>query len=473
MLVLAGVALPVAATYLLLQPLRRGGASIPFTSALAIGLGLGIASCTFFLALVLFDGRRVAAVGIDAVVLLVALIVWRRSGAAAAASRKPFTPREGVLAVAVLVAAAAAATSFIANTLELPHGRWDAWATWNVRARFLADAGSQWRGAFGPPAIHGGYPLLVPSTVARLWVYASTNDTIAPATVAAAYAAALVLLLYAALAALRTRTQGLVGALCLLGTPVFLRVVPWQYADVPLAFNLLAAVACFALYDRDPARGRPLLLWAGVAMGLAAWTKNEGQMLVVGVVIARGVLMLVQRRVDLRSAGYFVAGLLPPGVIVFYFKTWLSPHVPQFRRDRSMLSQLLDLGRYEAILRSFGFELLRGTLWVALGLVIYALLLGRSREQASRRSAASVAAILAFAGLAYFFTYLTARPELGWLLSYSMDRLQLQLWPSALLAVLLYVASPAEREAAAPPSPPAMTPAPEKGRSRRRERARR
>lgn len=258
-LVLAGAAVPVVATYLLLQPARRAGASQVCTIALAIGLGLGIASCGFFLALILFDGRRAGVIAIDAMVLLVALMVWRRSGPHAAAPRVPLSASERVLAAAVFVAAAAAGTSFLANALDVPHGRWDAWATWNLRARWLADAGPAWRAAFPKPTIHGDYPLLLPATVARLWVYAGADDPVVPAAVAVAYATALVLLLYAALAALRGRAQALIGALCLLGTPVFLRVVPWQYADVPLAFNLLAVVTLLALYDHDPARGRSML----------------------------------------------------------------------------------------------------------------------------------------------------------------------------------------------------------------------
>lgn len=469
--VLAGAALPVAATYLLLQPARCAGASRAFTIALAIGLGLGIASCAFFLALIVFDGRRPGVIGIDAVLLLFALIVWRRSATQSAAPRAPLSSRERVLTVAVLGAAAAGATSFFANTLDAPHGRWDAWATWNLRARWLADAGPAWRAAFAKPTIHGDYPLLLPATVARLWVYAGADDPVVPAAIAAAYAAAVVLLLYAALAALRGRAQALIGALCLLGTPVFLRVVPWQYANVPLAFNLLAVVTSLALYDRDPARGRAMLVWAGVAAGLTAWTKNEGMVLVLGIVAVRGALMIMRRVPDLRSAAWFAAGLLPPAAIVLYFKLALAPRSPQFGQQiETMKGQLVDPERYGAILRAGAYELALGTFPVLLGLVVYALLLGRTRDQRARGMAASVASILAFAALGYGFTYVTTRAELTWLLSQSIARLELQLWPSFLLAVLLYVASPSEREAAVPRQASAGR-RPAKAAPRRRRRA--
>jgi hypothetical protein len=268
--------------------------------------------------------------------------------------------------------------------------------------------------------------------------------------VGAVYGTALVLLLYAALATLRGRAQALVGALCLLGTPVFLRVVPWQYADVPLAFNLLAVVASLALYDQDPTR-RPVLVWAGVAGGLAAWTKNEGMVLVLGIIVVRAALMVVRRAPDLRAAAWFAAGLLPPAVVALYFKIALAPRSPQFsQKAGTMLEQVLDPERYELILRTGGYELARGMGPVLVGLIVYALLLGRTRNPRTRSMAANIVPIVIFAVLGYGFTYLTTRADLTWVVTHSIDRLELQLWPSILLAILMYLGSPTEQEVAAP-----------------------
>jgi hypothetical protein len=318
------VALPVAATYLLLQPARHLGVSHVYAIALALGIGLGLASCTFFLALVLFDGTRAAALGMDVLLLFVALIVWRRAGP----PPPPRTPRsssERVLAVAVLAAAVAGATSFLANSLDTPHGRWDAWATWNLRARWLADASPVWREAFAKPTIHGDYPLLVPASVARLWVYAGARDTVAPAIIGAAYATALVLLLYAVLASLRGRAQALVGAVWLLGSPVFLRIAPWQYADVPLAFNLLAVLASLALW-RSGSRAAP------AGPGVGGCRRRPG-----GVDEERGVDAGPRHRRracgtrdraargDLRAAAWFAAGCCRRLRSGSYFRTALPP----------------------------------------------------------------------------------------------------------------------------------------------------
>ena len=497
LLVCVAAALPMAATYLLLQPARRAGASRVCTVALAIGIGLGIGSCTFFLALVLFDGRRAGVIGIDAALLVLALAVWRRSEALPAAPRAPLlsaraaglvsaraaglvgaraaglSSSERVLAVALVVAAAAGATSFLANTVDAPHGRWDAWVTWNMRARWLADGYPAWLDAFARPNMQRDYPLLLPCTVARLWVYADAKDPVVPAVVAAAYGTAVVLLLYAGLAALRGRAQALIGALCLLGTPLFLRLVPWQYADAPLAFNLLAAVTLLSLYDRDPPRGRTMLVWAGLATGLVAWTKNEGMMIALGIVVVRGALMIVRRSPGMRSSGWFAAGLLPPAASVLYFKLTLAPRSPQLTLPmEAMIGKLADPGRYVAVLRSAAYELARGTGPVLLALVVYAFLLGRTPDRRARGMAAAIVPIIGFATLSYGYAYVTTRAPLPWMLGNSMERLILQIWPSVLLAVLLYVASPSERDAPAPMRAPAgrqpAKPARRRGRAGRR-----
>lgn len=137
-----------------------------------------------------------------------------------------------------------------------------------------------------------------------------------------------------------------------------------------------------------------------------------------------------------------------------------------------MTGQVVDPERYGAILRAGASELARGMVPVLIGLIVYALLLGRTRDQRARGMAASVAAILAFAAFGYGFTYLTTRADLTWILTHSMERLELQLWPSVLLAVLLYVASPSEREAAVPRQASARRPPANAGPRRNRRSSR-
>jgi hypothetical protein len=460
-LVLLGAALPVVTVFLLLRATRwdrHGERAAPaFIAALALGLGNGIAACAYFLSLVIFDGARAGVIAIDATLLLVALAVfWWRRAPQAAHSASPWTLRDRVLLAALVVVALAAAAGFVANTLDSPHGRWDAWATWNIRARWLVRAGPAWRTAFAAPTVHGDYPLLLPAAVARLWTYGGTESTIIPAAMAATYAVAIPLLLYGALATVRGRTQGLLGALCLCSTPLFMRHAAWQYADMPLAFNYLAAIALLGVRDHDSGCDVTALAWAGLAAGLAAWTKNEGMLFVACIVAARSVLAAARRQYAVGSGAWFLAGLLPAAVVVIGFKGMAPPGPRSSQRLSDMLPYFADPSRYAAILRETGTELARGGGPLLIALALYAVVLGRARDERARGAAQGVVLVVALVAVVYGAVYMTTRADVTWHLSHSVDRLILQLWPSALLAFLLYIASPSE---VAPVTAPTSRPA--------------
>ena len=72
----AGLALPIVTAFLFLRATRwdRGDAAAPpaLLLGLAIGLGLGISSCVYFVALLLADGARAVVIGFDVVLLVLA-----------------------------------------------------------------------------------------------------------------------------------------------------------------------------------------------------------------------------------------------------------------------------------------------------------------------------------------------------------------------------------------------------------------
>src|SRR5262249_42355093 len=76
----------------------------------------------------------------------------------------------------------------------LPVGDWDAWAIWNLRAKFLAGPPGAWRFAVSPllDNSHPDYPLLLSSFVASVWKCAGATDTWAPAAVGLLFFVALI-----------------------------------------------------------------------------------------------------------------------------------------------------------------------------------------------------------------------------------------------------------------------------------------
>ena len=462
-LAIASSAALVAAVWGLIAVTMRWGPGSGYGllgGALALGLGLGASSLGYFLSLIA-HGASGGVGWFDCSLLLVGAVAARaaavraRAAGSGGARARAFAPnisvRDRVLLVAVTVAALAGAAAFVANTIANPHGEWDAWAIWNLRARELVRAGADWRTSVSEQTVHGDYPLLLPGAVARLWVYIGTESTLAPALLAAAYAAALVVLMYAVLTAVRGRTQGLLGALCLLGTPAFLTTAAWQYADIPLGYYLLAALGLLAVHDHEP-EPRPIVLaWVGAAAGLAAWTKNEGILFVLCLTVTRGASGIIRRRLGWASAGWFAVGLLPAAAAVAYFKLTLAPPTYEFAGQHGavLVARLMDPARYAAIARAAVGELVRTGGLLLLALVAYAVLLGRTRDLRARRAAGSAALVLCLVTLGYAGIYLITPADLVWQLSHSLDRLLLQLWPSALLVLFLSTASPAELDAAA------------------------
>src|SRR5258706_6690485 len=180
---LFAVALGCAAIYRFtcladLEP-RWAGALLVFGSGAAAGMGF--TSLLFFLC-------RLAAPGIPrlSMFLEIAILAWllyecwrkRVSVTPSAVTPAPFTPWLMVgVAVTLLIATGAMSAAWEAN----PQGDWDAWAIWNLRAKFLAagDTPSRaWSAALN--STHPEYPMLVSGFVARSWAYAGSIADAAP-----------------------------------------------------------------------------------------------------------------------------------------------------------------------------------------------------------------------------------------------------------------------------------------------------
>jgi hypothetical protein len=355
---------------------------------------------------------------------------------------------------------------------------------WNLRARFLFRGGDHWRDAFGPMFIAPDYPLLLPATVARCWTYLGSEATLAPGAVALTFALAAVGVLASAVAVLRGATQGLLAGAVLLGTAYFLETAGMQIADVPAGYYFLAAAAPLAVRDRAD-RGWGLSALAGVTVGFAAWTKNEGQLFalaLVGTRVARAVGG-GNRAARVREAGTFLLGLALVAPVLVTFKAAVAPPggflatqnansetttrnlhpgglPPAVAADEaarqavSPLDRVQDPDRYLLIAEWYASGLLGIGPGLPLLLAVYAGLLGPA--PADRRAGAGpFAAVVGLVLAGYAAVYLVTPHDLDWRLDTSFDRLRIHVWPLALFAFFLWVATPAESRARAdgPPEP--------------------
>jgi 4-amino-4-deoxy-L-arabinose transferase-like glycosyltransferase len=319
---------------------------------------------------------------------------------------------------------------------------------WNLRARFLARAGGGFRAAFSPEMEfwgHQDYPWLVPGLVAQGFLASGAESRLVPALFAAAFGVLAVAIPSLALARLRGAHWGLLAAFALLTTPCFVIFVVHQESDVPLSVYLASAAALLLLAEQRAYPFR-LLVLAGFAAGLAAWTKNEGSLYAACLAAA-----LLFRSRKWSVVGSFLAGVAPVAVLVLGFKLGFAPPTDlwRFSSARSVLSHAADPARWARLVwltlrRVFFFQ--DHALWVAAELV---LLIGWVRKLPG--SVPGTALFLACA--AYAPLYVLQPHPLDWLYRYSVERIFIQLWPAAILATLFPLASDAERRATPQPTP--------------------
>ncbi|MBD3305464.1 hypothetical protein GF339_03710 [candidate division KSB3 bacterium] len=425
---------------------------------LAIGVGLGVSSFTSLGVLVVSGSSHFEGLFITEILLLAILVSlhrFRQQSLQPSLQVPAPHPSSKLLFGLCVLAVSLAVGIFLLRSLENPHGESDAWTFWNLRARLFFRSGEHWRTVFSQGNwSFPTYPQLIPLHVVRVWTYLGRESVAGPIVVALLFTFATLGVMVTGLRLLRGLTQGVLGGILLASTPYFLKHGAAQYADVPLGLYLLATFVLLCLQDRVSPPRYSLLALIGICMGLAAWTKNEGLLFVVSVLLARGgVLLIVRapRRRYRQEILRFVWGGLPIALLMAYFRIFLAPQhgsasSPEITHLWAMLT---DFSRYVVTGKAFLRQLIEPYSLVystpIAVLVIYAVLLGLNREHL--RNAGVLTSLLALVGMygGYFLVYITTPHDLTWHLNTSLSRLFLQLWPSTIFVAFMIISTPAER----------------------------
>lgn len=462
--------------------------------SLAAGYGLGIFSVIFYFSLIWNFGNLLLA---DGIVFTALVAAWAAQSRRAPSETAPASQQckdetspawfRRTLTSTFVVALLVALYAEVIRMRALPHGDgWDAFTIWNLHARFLFLGGAHWRDGF--TALVGGshpdYPLLLPAVTAHFWSLLGQDDARVPAIVGMVFTFATAGVLFAGLGTLRGRAAAMMAAIALFSTPFFIEQGADQYADIPLSFFFLATVVLLCFFDdhcpaerpRDdqpasdlqrsgrssqtaPASSSRLLVLAGLAAGFAAWMKNEGLLFLCAIVLAR-VAILIRRRQSRRddsqlsqrndseslpvfwkTTAPLLLALLPGLLLVVGYKHSIGVAGDLFSDPANALSKLADPARYWTIFAGYakGFLRFGHWLWIPGTLVLAALLIlfgrdaGRTRQPGFRTSVL----VLSLTFIGYFGVFLITPYDLHWHLRFSLLRLFLQLWPSALFLYFL------------------------------------
>ena len=445
--------------------LRRHGwpglPSIAGAVALAPGIGFGLLSLAFFfLAFAGFTppGRWLLA-GLSAVLAgaivapVVPPVAAGRDGSHDAAGESSAGSRGPLLALLLLagIGFGLLLWTFPRASAAQPFGAWDAWAIWNVRALFLFRAEDNLGEIFSMLKHgHPDYPLLLPGSLAAQYCLLAGEDLAIPQLTGLLFALGTGALLFFTLWRYSTATAAAAAVAVLGSTPVFWRWAFDQYADIPLAYLLLAASAALASQlDDDPSRRWPPVL-TGLCCGLLGWIKNEGLILALLLAAVFAVVLLLPRRraagaadrgsdarrEALRRLPWIAAGALPPLSALVLFKSFWSPANETRVFFVGAVEKLLNFDRWQVVLAAFWRELNPwsgiaswGLLWPFLVLCVIAF---RRRRRLAGRPVLCLGGTVVLAWAAYLAVYVCTPMGQAWHLNRSLDRLLLQLTPLTL-----------------------------------------
>jgi hypothetical protein len=365
--------------------------------SLAFGLGVGATAWLSFVWLIVFG---VASRWLAAAELALALGVlvggrMRRTPEAATANDRhaAHAGSWGRLWIGICLCFALLALAFVGlSLLQTPEGGWDAVAIWNTHARVLnASIPGAWKAIFDPATkfSHPDYPFLLPAFIARAWRYAGQEIPLIPMATALGFSAALIGLLTGAVGKSRGPLFGASACAAIASCPLFLGTAIAQYADLPLAFFFLSALALLHRADTEPTPQPGLHVLAGMAAGMAALTKNEGALFVMALLAGRLGHPLLRRKMrqEWKMLARLGLGMLPMLAALILYKRLAPPNYLVAERHGGLLNSLLSGSRVKLIVDAY-LGLLEGTSglvdtflpqgrhWHLLALALFALVFG-------------------------------------------------------------------------------------------------
>ena len=430
----------------------RWSAADPLRLAAAPALGLGAASGIYFALRIVLRQPPIAVIGaVVAAAVILGGVAWRRAQTAEPDAAAPAAVAPRWIWILACAGAAMAFLTYLMLHAAAPHGEWDAWSIWNLRARFLFRA-QEFVSPFSNVIewSHPDYPLLLPGVVALLWHAGGAESTAITGAVNLLFLISAVAVPAVVVWLLRGPGLGALCALVVLGATGMVRISASLYADVPLAAFIVIAgsLAVYAL--ETPGAGIGPLLLAGLAAGFGAWTKNEGLLFCVSLLAAH--LLSVSAPAEIgrrvRTLVPLLVGVAVVLALAGHFKVRIAPQNDLVNASNLALfsAKMSDSGRFLTTFLAFA-----GALLLPLGGFAVWLALVRFRVGLSGATILPlVAGTLQLIG--YFLVYLGTSKDLVWQLDTSLPRLLLHVWPLAVAGIFLI--SRDIFSLAAQPSPP-------------------
>jgi len=437
----------------LIIPTRKG--NLLLLASLGIPMGFGIISCLLFLWSYIFYPSFPGFWIIE--ILLIGFLFYinlknRNEIKYYLPNVKKWSWLDWLLRLSFILVALIGILAFMDYVKTNPHGRYDAWAIWNVRARMIFRGGENWKSVFVPQLFHGDYPMMIPFTIAHSWLMAGTESMRIPPMVAFLFTYSIPGIITGALLSMGKKQVSWLAGLILLSTPWLIFFGSVQFSDVPLAANILSASVCLCMVFMDRESKLTWAFLAGLFCGLASWTKNEGQLflLVFIFVVVFGFIFSFEKCERNKRFLYLALGLLLPVFVLFLFKFTLAPanDVVDTNNLSPALTNLTIFSRYSEVLKTMKpYYSIFGGWYGAIPVFFFLcglILLPRLTKE-NKASVLSIAAILLLQWTGYFFIYVITPHDLQTHINQSYSRLLMHMYPAFILLLFLFL-HPIEKE---------------------------
>ncbi len=406
---------------------------------LALGLGLGFSSfITFFSFLFLRQFNALAIVTAN-LLFLILLIYLNFSSLRSSSLVDQFKKSiKNLKPLDILIACCWLILSGIILFLiqKHPYGEWDAWAMWNLKTKFLLFSQTPWQDILSGLNwhTHPDYPLFLPFV--NVWIYSFFANNLFPIPLITSFlfTVSACLLVYAALKHLNLKPAGIFASLLLLSHPYFIFWSTAQYADIVLAYYLLAAFVTMIIMMH--LKDHRVAILYGLFLGFLSFIKNEG-MVMTGILASVTTLYLIfdktiSKKTSWSLIRFMLIGLIVAALPTIIFKVFLAPPNEDILPSLKAVQLNITQAQKFLLIQKTVFNEIIDKRWSFIWLLVILLGILKFPKLFYKENKIISFSIITYIAILIFIYLVNTNIDIHWWLSMSLERLYLQLLPSIL-----------------------------------------
>jgi len=311
-----------------------------------------------------------------------------------------------------------------AVVLSDKYGTWDAWAMWNMHAKYLAEP-NYWTALFkNKDFAHTDYPLLLPSNIA---FYNRIVGIEYLQTVSYCFHL-LITILIPVLIFTETKHRNIIfsaiGLYWLSTNMNHLTIASFQLADTLVAFFTLIAVIAIDHIEQD----KRYTTIATSMLGLCMFTKNEG--VLISLLFIAFYFKPLFNKVNIKQS---LIGITIPVLALAIFKLVYAPHNDIVSaQGTDTISKLTDWSRYNIVLTAFKKHINEYYYAIACLFALHFLLHLIGRKMPDKKLLFVLTVLCS-----YVVVYVITPQDLEWHLNTSLNRLVHQMIPTTIYALIV------------------------------------